>query len=46
MDPTDAEESVLGGTVMVAHMPNLNQITHVLSNGQITTDLAIEVIYL
>ena len=37
------EESKITGTFMIAHMPNMNQITHIIQSGVIDTDQAVEV---
>ena len=43
VDPTQEEESQISGTFMISHMPNINQITHVIQSGVIETDQAVEV---
>lgn len=37
------EESNISGTFMISHMPNMNRITHIIQNGVIDTEEAVEV---
>ena len=44
MDPRgDEEETLLEGTCLIAYMPSMNEITHVIETGTVSADTVVEV---
>ena len=44
MDPRgDEEETLLEGTCLIAYMPSMNEITHVIETGTAAADSIVEV---
>lgn len=46
MDPRgDEEETLLEGTCLIAYMPSMNEITHVIETGTAAADTVVEVCF-
>ena len=43
MDPSEEEEKQMNGMVMVATLPSLNEVSHVIQTGELEAEQAIDV---
>jgi exosome complex RNA-binding protein Rrp42 (RNase PH superfamily) len=43
MDPTEEEEKQMNGMVVVATLPSLNEVSHVIQAGELEAEQAIDV---